>query len=73
MEQIKNRLRIPRIDFMRASKRICVSVIWEPGILLLRADRALDAHNWQNPGALPKLLLGDFGLVMRAVVLRASD
>jgi len=39
---------------MRASKRICVSAIREPGILLLSADRALDAHNWQNPGALPK-------------------
>jgi hypothetical protein len=39
---------------MRASKRICVSVIREPEILLLSADRALDTHDWQNPGALPK-------------------
>jgi len=58
---------------MRASKRICVSVIREPGILLLSVDRALDTHNWQNPGAPPKLLLGNFGSVMRAVVLRAGN
>ena len=41
VEQIKNKLKIPRRDFMRASKRICVAAIREPGILLLSADRAV--------------------------------
>ena len=58
---------------MRASKRIFVSAIREPGILLPSADRVLDADNWRNPGALPKLLLGNFGLVMSAVVIRAGN
>ena len=58
---------------MPASKRICVSVIREPGMVLLSAARALDAHNWQNPGAPPKLLLENFGSVILAVVLRAGN
>jgi len=57
---------------MRASKRIFVSAIRAPGILLPSADRVLDADNWRNP-ALPKLLLGNFGLVMSAVVIRAGN
>jgi hypothetical protein len=42
-------------------------------MVLLSAARALDAHNWQNPGAPPKLLLENFGSVILAVVLRAGN
>jgi hypothetical protein len=35
----------PRSDFMRASEKICTSVVLEPGVLLLDAGRTCEAYN----------------------------
>jgi hypothetical protein len=56
---------------MRASKRIGVSAIREPGILL-RADRLLMLTTGKTRVRCQSSLLGNFGL-LRAMVLRTGD
>ena len=57
---------------MRASKRICVSVIREPGFCCSRLTGLLMLTTGKIRVRCQSLLLGNFGL-LRAVVLRAAD